>query len=163
VETIASLYSRCCTHRFPSVERDELDSLESRIGRSLPRDYRKFLLEFNGGVFRRATINLPEPLTVEWRDGLVTHTEDELDCLYGLRAPFDFAILESPSNLTLLEQGDPIDLLPMGYTACGSLLLLGLVPDIEGSILIKFPSDQNAFEIADGIESFFDLISVDEE
>ncbi len=155
--TIAEVYELCCTQRFPLPTEAEIAALERRLKIQFPLDYRGYLAQFNGGAFRDARIVFPEPITVTWRDGLVTHIEDDLDEMHGLHATFKSGELGKQSDLSLFENNDPIQLLPIGYTAVGCLLLLDLYPGNEGEILIKFPNEK-AYQIADDIGAFFSLI-----
>lgn len=155
--TIQRVYDKFCKTRFQLPSEDEVNALERKLLIRFPEEYRHFLLEFNGGFFSDAPIILPEPITVEWRDGLITHTQDGLTNMFGFHCTLPCAELGKRSDLSLFEKNEPLQLLPIGYTSLGSLLLLDLLPEYLGNILLKFP-DEAAFTVAADIDDFFDLI-----
>lgn len=157
MDAIVNAYDRYCTTRFPLPTEHEVAALEERLQVDLPDDYRDYLLCYNGGFFSDAKIVLPEPITVEWRDGLVTHTVDGLTNMRGLHPSLPFAELGKPMDLGFFEENGPFHLLPIGYTSVGCMVLLDLAPGYTGNILLKFPS-AGAYTVAEGIVDFFGLI-----
>ncbi len=157
MSTVKDVYARCCTTRFPLPNESEIESLESRLEMRFPDRYRKYLLSYNGGFFSNAVIVFPEPITVQWRDGEVTHKQDIMEQMYGLHSAHPYAEIGRESDINLFDDNKPIQLLPVGRTIMGSLLLLDMLQGHEGEILIKFPSE-GAYPIADNIDELFDLI-----
>ena len=155
--TIAEVYEQHCKTRFPLPAESEIVLLEERLNMRFPSHYRDYLLSYNGGFFSNAVIVFPEPITVMWRDGKVTHAQNIMEQMWGLHSTHHCAELGKRSDITLFDDNDPIQLLPIGYTTMGSLLLLDMLSGHEGEILIKFPSE-GAYPIADNIDEFFDLI-----
>lgn len=154
---IARAYDRYCTTRFPLPTENEVAALEERLKIDFPDDYREYLLQYNGGYFRDAQIVFPEPITVRWRDGSVTHTDDHLTVMYGVDSNNKDRDIAQPFRLHLLEDNDPLQLLPIGYTSVGCLVLLDLAPGYIGNVLLKFPS-ADAYTVTEGIADFFGLI-----
>lgn len=157
--TIDSIYSTCCEDRFPLPTDDEVAALEKRLKLRFPKEYRAFLLKYNGGRFSYslASIVFPEPLTVVWRDGKVTHDSDGLESMCGFHPTHPTDELGRAFDINLFDGNDPIQLLVIGRTVTGSLLLMDMLPGAEGEILIKFPNEY-AYTIADNINEFFRLI-----
>ena len=155
--TIAEVYEHRCETRFPLPTESEIRLLEWRLKMRFPSHYRDYLLSYNGGFFSNAAIVFPEPITVTWRDGEVTRTENIMDQMWGPHSTHPCAELGKRSDITLFDDNDPIQLLPIGYTNTGNLLLLDMLSGHEGEILIKF-CDEGAYPIADNIDEFFDLI-----
>jgi hypothetical protein len=54
--TIEYAYNRFSTKRFPLPSETQLDELEQRIKVDFPDDYRRFVLDFNGGYFNEPEI-----------------------------------------------------------------------------------------------------------
>ncbi len=50
--TIENAYDRFSVERFPLASEAELAELERRVGVKFPEDYRRFVLDFNGGYFK---------------------------------------------------------------------------------------------------------------
>ncbi len=161
MDSIAAVYAKYCRQQFPLPNEQEVDELENRLGVTFPDDYRQYLLDFNGGFFADAPVVLPEPITVEWRDGMVTHSEVALTAMNGLHATTPEDELGNPLDVHLFDDNDPLQILPIGFAAVSCLVVLDLLPGYCGNILIKFPSAA-AYTVADGISEFFDLIKCDE-
>ena len=154
---IQNVYNLFCTERFPLPTADEVQSFESDVGMNLPLAYKRYLLDFNGGVFSDAVIHFDEPLSYEWRDGVVTQDSDELDFMYGFHATLPAAEIGQHFDLSLRDASGKVDFLPIGYTTIGGLLMISLSERSFGFILIHFPS-ADVFEIARNLDAFFGLI-----
>jgi hypothetical protein len=148
MNSIAAAYRKFCKRRFPLPSEEEVAALEERIGVFLPPDYRKFLLKYNGGFFT-------EPRIVPPSDDCPF---DRLTVLHGIRATHSSAELASISWLTLFDDNDPPEILPIGYTMMGNLLYLVTHPEENGSIGLKKASSDQFFFLAEGIEKFFGLL-----
>jgi hypothetical protein len=56
MNAIESVYQQFCKERFPLPSERQLEELEQRIGVRFADDYRRFVLEFNGGYFNDPAI-----------------------------------------------------------------------------------------------------------
>ena len=140
-------YQRFCRERFPLPTESNIADLEGRIGVSLPDDYREFILDFNGGYFT-------EPDIVPPSDECPT---DCLTCMRGIGATFPGAELARPRDLALFDDNDPPQIVPVGYTMMGGLIILVTHPNERGRILYKEAFGGSYF-LAHGIEEFFELL-----
>jgi hypothetical protein len=151
VSIIDKAYSAFCKERFPLPSEEQLVALESRIGVPLPTDYRRFILQYNGGWFTEPEI---VPLV----------RDCPLDCLtvmYGLGASDSSAELATAESLALFDDNEPPQVVPIGYTLMGNLLFLVTHPDNNGSIGLKIASSTKSFFLATGIVGFFELLRED--
>ncbi len=148
MDIIANAYSRFCTERFSLPAEDEILRIESRIGVRLPDDYRWFLAKFNGGIFNEPRILPPS------KDCPV----DRLTGLNGIGANDAIAELASNDDLTLFDDNDPVQVLPVGFTMMGGLILLTTHIEERGSILLKVAYG-GSFYLCGGIRDFFGLLS----
>ena len=119
-----------------------------QLQRNDQSDYRDFILSYNGGYFS-------DPIFVSLDAGC---PRDRLTVLYGIGASDKTAELASKRHLALFSENDPIQVLPIGYTIMGNLLILIVDDDSAGSIVLKRASSDDYFNIADGINGLFDLI-----
>jgi len=148
--TIASAYENFCENRFPLPREEQLDELERQIDASFPDDYRQFILQYNGGFFNEPRIAPPDnecPL-------------DRLTYLKGIGASHPCAELGTEADILLFDDNDPLEILPIGTTLMGNLLILVMRPDEKGSILLKVADSDDYHLLAEGIEEFFTLLQV---
>lgn len=141
-------YQKYCTDRFPQPTAAEIAELEGRLGVELPADYREFLLQYNGGNFNEPDIVPPEddcPL-------------DCLNCLWGIGATHESAELASPDKLVIFDDNFPCQILPIGYTLMGNMIILITHPEDNGCIALKKAFSDDTFFLAEGIEGFFELL-----
>ncbi len=96
----------------------QVAELERRIGVKFPHDYRKFVLEFNGGDFS-------EPEITPVGEGC---PQDSLEILFGIGASHEEAELGTPERIALFEDNDPPKIVPIGYTGMGGLVILDTAP-----------------------------------
>lgn len=143
-------YNRFCTERFPLPSEADVEELEQRISVNFPPEYRDFLLQYNGGYFSEPDI-VPPP------DAEDECPEDALTFLHGIRATHPYAELGHDSDLTLFEDNDPPQVVPVGYTLMGGLLLLIVHYDGYGRIVLKKASGRS-YWLADTINEFFELL-----
>jgi SMI1/KNR4 family protein SUKH-1 len=148
MNAIQSAYERFCKKRFPLPSEQQVAALERRIGVSLPEDYRRYILEFNGGWFTEPDIVPP----------IKECPLDCLDFMNGIAATHPCAELASAADLALFTDNDPIQLLPIGYTSMGHLIWLSTHPDDRGRIGLKKCSSDESFFLAKSIEGFFALV-----
>jgi SMI1 / KNR4 family (SUKH-1) len=103
----------------PHVGEVEVAAFEKQYGHALPADYRRFLLEVNGG--RLADEN------TSFRYGVV-------NALYSLDVPGDSAADLLTSAISLRRLLPNPDLLPIGYDEGGAPILLALAGEHRGTV-----------------------------
>jgi hypothetical protein len=141
-------YARFSRKRFPLPTEAQVRALEERIKVELPAEYRKFILEFNGGYF-----NEPDIAPV-----VTGCPHDALTQLNGIGAPSWAAELGDARNMGLFDDNDPPKILAIGDTAMGGLIILSTgLGDSCGSIHLKKAFGDFYF-LADSIERFFSLL-----
>ena len=145
---IDTAYQSFCKKRFSLPSDSLVAELERKMGVVLPPDYRRFLLDYNGGYFTEPDIVPP--------------SEDfPLDCLTflsGIGASHRSAELGKGLPPDLFDDNDPPQILPIGYTLMGNLLFLITHPEDNGSIGLKKAHSDKSFFLANGIEEFFGLL-----
>ena len=149
MSVIGQAYQKWQQTRFPLPSEETVSSLESRIGVTFPEDYRRFLLEYNGGFFTEPQI-VPPP-----GDDCPI---DRLTYLCGIGASHRSAELATPSWLSLFDDNDPPQVIPIGYTIMGNCLLLVTHPEGRGNIVLSRASLERSNFLANGIEEFFTLL-----
>ena len=150
---IRAVYDRFCTRRFALPTKQRLCEVEAVIGATFPADFRKFILEFNGGVFENALAIPRSPISAKWRDGVAVHHDLSIEILCGIDASFQ---LGGVSDYAMFENNMPLKLLPIGYAAEGTLVL-GFGADLHGRIFIKMTYDI-PIEVCASISELFALI-----
>lgn len=107
----------------PPLGDDEVVTFERRLGGSLPPDYRRFLVETNGGV----------PL---WRGvrSATTGQEWSINVIFGLTRPIASSNLES--NLAATTDTRPAGHLPIAATDTGEFVLLSIGGRQPGAVSI---------------------------
>ena len=106
------------TERGPEVTESDVDGFEQRFGLALPRDYRAFLLEVNGG--RTA----------------ITHREFDrgiLNELFSLNEPDESSDLASWNELVRKDLKTP-ELITVGVDDGGGRVLLAVSGDHVGEV-----------------------------
>ncbi len=147
--SIESAYQKFCRERFPLPTESEVAALEAKIKVRFPDDFRKFLLAYNGGYFS-------DPVITPTTEGC---PEDALIFISGLHPSHPEAELGSDVDLEVFEDNDPPQLLPIGATPLGSLILLDVVRDEDGFGNIYFKQAfGDCYYLADNIEHFFSLL-----
>jgi hypothetical protein len=126
--TIDNAYDRFSVERFPLPSEARLSELESRIGLTFPDDYRRFVLQFNGGYFK-----CPEITPVG--DGCPLET---LQILFGIAASHQEAELATPGDMLLFDDNVPPKIVPIGRTGMAGLIILDTAPgEGQGAIFLK--------------------------
>lgn len=145
---IEGLYQKYCNERFSLPSILEIGTFEGRLGVPLPLHYRDYLLAFNGGCFD---------------DPMVGDDESDWPCFslsifYGLGATGKAADLARPTNLNVFSNNHPFQILPIGCTPGGFLILLVTDPDGEdyGDVLLK-TFDETYF-VAKSMREFFEQL-----
>lgn len=144
---IEIVFDKFASERFPLPTEQQLNALETRIGVTFPDDYREFLLNFNGAYFSDPQIIPPDAAC----------PSDGLESMFGIGATHPTVELGRVSDLVLFQDNDPPQIVPIGETCCGHLIILITHPEERGSILLKQASG-DFFYLADGIEEFFSLL-----
>ena len=116
---IEAAYNAFSRERFPLPTEMQLADLEQRIGVTFPDDYRRFVLAYNGGYF-------VEPDIVPPVKGCPV---DCLTFMYGIARSHPSAELASRRSLALFADNDPPQIVPVGYTIMGNLILLVTHPE----------------------------------
>ena len=150
MSSIEEVYDKCLEipNSLPSSE--QVATLESTLGVSLPPEYRQFLLERNGGTFNRGKFRR---LIISFED----NKGDCLDSLYGIGARKTCGDL--CREAVLFDDDRPCRLVPIGYTALGVLLLIvteALGQDKAGQIWVQYPYDEEFWELCDSFTSMFE-------
>jgi len=146
--TIDNAYERFSVERFPLPSEAQLAELEKRIGVKFPEDYRRFVLEFNGGYFN-------EPEITPVGEGCPL---DTLEILFGIGASHEEAELATDSDLVLFDDNDPPKILPIGRTGMAGLIILDTAPgEGQGAIFLK-KAFGDFYYLVDGIEAFLALL-----
>jgi hypothetical protein len=146
--SIEQAYRRFARERFPLPSEEQIAALERRLGVKLPADYREFILNYNGGYFTDPEVIPRDPSCATV-------------CLAGMRgigATVPAGELAHPSDLVVFDDNDPPQVLPIGSTPMGDLILLVTrMDETRGNILLKLAYGDFYF-LADGIEEFFGLL-----
>ena len=146
--TTENAYAQFAKERFPLPSEWQVADLERRIGDRLPDDYRKFILEFNGGYFK-----CPEITPIG--EGCPLET---VEILFGIGASHPEAELARPIDPTLFDDNDPPKIIPIGRTGMAGLVILDTAPgDGRGAIFLK-KAFGDFYYLLDGIEAFFALL-----
>ena len=114
---------------------------------TFPEDYRRFVLEFNGGYFNKPEIT---PVGEEC-------PQDVLAILHGIGASHWEAELGSDFYLALFDDNEPPLFVPIGSTGTGGLIVLITEAEGRGEIFLK-QAFGDFYYLADGIEEFFGLL-----
>lgn len=146
--TIENAYVRFAKERFPLPSEGQLAELEREIGVRFADDYRKFILEFNGGYFK-----CPEITPIG--EGCPLET---LAFLFGIAASHPEAELGRPDRTALFDDNEPPKIIPIGSTGMGGLIILDTAPgDGQGAIFLK-QAFGGFHYLVDGIEAFLALL-----
>jgi hypothetical protein len=146
--TVKWAYERFCTRRFPLPTEAEVADLERTIEMEFPADFREYLLEYNGGVFN-------EP---DFRGPTEGAPEDCLMVLFGMHATSPHAQLGTKSSLSIFTDNSPPQVIPIGYTLMGNLLILMTDEEYFGAVVLKRAYSAKYFLLGNGIEEFFELL-----
>jgi hypothetical protein len=122
--------------------------LERRIHVALPDDYRRFVLEYNGGFFDDPAIKTCDEGT----------PQVFLNSVFGIGASDPCAELGDAATISLFDGNDPPIILPIGGTIMGSLIVLVTDEEGNGQVLLK-EAYGDLYYLAEGIEEFFELLS----
>lgn len=132
------------TEHGPKISSSELLDIETRLGHTLPTEYRLFLLLCNGGV--------PVPCGFQLKHSSGPYTEDAVEVLYGLSSAPDglWPVFEN-----FVKQGLPNEYLIIGRIVGGLPLCIKLAGPDTGSIYLWNWERGYAFEVIDyGFDAF---------
>ncbi len=115
MNTIELADQRFIVERFALPREEQVTALERRLATSFPDDYRKFVLNFNGGIFSEPAILAEEELA----------RGDGLTCLHGIGSECDETELGDPGCRALFADNDSPSFVPIGHRALGGLPDLG--------------------------------------
>ncbi len=146
--TIQSAYDRFCKKRFPPPSEAQLAALEQQIGVVFSDDYRRFILNFNGGC-------LQEPEITPFGEGCPLTS---LDSLSGIGASHPTAELGRRRDIALFDDNDPPKIVPIGRTDVGGSIILDTAPgEGQGNVFLK-QAFGDFYYLTDDIEAFFALL-----
>ncbi len=148
LNSIESAYQQFCTVRFPLPTEAEVAALEAKINVRIPDDFRRFLLEYNGGYFS-------DPVITPTTEGC---PEDALIFISGLHPSHREAELGCESDMTLFDDNDPPQIVIIGATPLGSLIVLDVAPGEERGVIYFKQAFGDWYPLADNIEHFFSLL-----
>lgn len=152
---IERVYKQHCIQRFSPPKPAEIELVETRLGNGLPQSYRQYLLEYNGGIFDEPELQLHDQ----------SIPAEHVSFMCGITSEEGMAALARKQDLAIFEDNFPVELLKIGSTVSGGLLLLVIDPDCEdedGDIAVKTVGHGIQF-LADDIYSFFELLTSDAE
>ena len=126
--------------RGPAVTESDIVAFEDRLGHRLPDDYRRFLLEVNGG--RLATQNTSFEFSI-------------ISLMYSLNAPdvSDDLLTSALWERSVSLRPSP-DLLSIGYDEGGAPILLALAGDLRGEVWFQNTSDPRPEDANPRVEWF---------
>lgn len=146
----AQAYSCWCVSRFAMPTEQDIWDLEERISARLPDHYRRFLLDWNGGIFN-------EPKII---GGQEDHPAESLKYLSGIHASVQYAELGNTRDLALFDDNDPPTILPIGATRTGSLLMITTVTgDVDDGMVFLRTIGQENFYLCDSMDELFLLLN----
>jgi len=67
IERLGGIFPVPVDNPFPTLSQQEITQLEDRFGKSLPEDYRDFLLEFGGCSFEQYALFSPKKVQAEFQ------------------------------------------------------------------------------------------------
>lgn len=156
----------------PPVNPGEIDQLEQELGMSLPTDYRRFLLMFNGGQ--------PEPSGFYFEGKPAGYGsmfegprryDSECEHFFGFN---DVTWKSLRWNRAVLADRMPPELLPIGDAIGGNVICLGIAGPNRGKIFFweheeevdegEVAGYQNVYDVAESFDAFLNsLQEFDEE
>jgi cell wall assembly regulator SMI1 len=153
----------------PMLSKADIARVEANLGRRFPDDYRRFLLEFNGG--RPDVENSAFPFRTG--GGSVLHT------LYGIKPALKANDLERTTlgEWDMEDYAMPRTLIPIGYDVFGNTLCLGVAGEELNKVYFRdmerlpekpptkpWAMMKGYFKLADSFAEFLSLLGpVDED
>lgn len=103
-----------------SLSEEDIVKLEKKLKFYFPKDYRSFLLEYNGGY--------PEPDSFNFFDG---REGADIQSFFGISKDVDYDILKVYKNF---KKRIPNILFPIACDSGGNLICIGIKDEFEGKI-----------------------------
>jgi len=126
--------------RGPSVTEADVVAFERRLGHLLPEDYRRFLLEVNGGCLTMSHMSF------SWGN---------INLLLSLNSPDEnYDLLEYVLDHRSLSLLPSPDLLAVGFDDGGGRILLALVGEHRGEVWFENTSDPRPEDANPRVEWF---------
>ena len=122
----------------PTPTEASLQAVELKYSCQLPDDYRKFLLENNGGF--------PSPDCVDFEEA-GRKTASDVFCFFAVRDERAWASMEW--HYETYAGRLPKDTLPIARDSCGNLWLLGVGSENVGSVFFWDPGSYDTFDETD--------------
>lgn len=122
----------------PALAEDSLQAVEQKYACQLPDDYRRFLLENNGGF--------PSPDCVIFTEA-GHETASDVFCFFAIGDERAWASLEW--NYETFSGRLPKDTLPVGRDSCGNLWLLSVAGETAGSVFFWDHGSYDTFDETD--------------
>lgn len=139
----------------PNVDEGELTKFELQIEFMLPFSYRKFILDFNGGIPDRHIFPIED---------FHLNPYGSLQILYSLKSRHSYSDLLA--NFRMYQRRLPSGNLPIGNTDTGDLISLTVLGGIDGAVMLwdhedesTPPSYDNMYLIAPNFEKFLDSLN----
>lgn len=127
MSTIAYAYNRFCIERFPLPDEKQFENLERQIDVQFPNDYRRYILDFNGGYFNDCSIACDNEEC----------PQDGLRAMAGIGASHTEAELGNPAITSLFDENDPPQIMSIGRTTMGGLIAMMVRGEGYGEICLK--------------------------
>lgn len=151
-ETMSNPYTCIVDSKHPSIDKSTIDGYESRTGISLPVEYRKFLLLYNGGIPTPQQADIPK-----------TKHSVLVDYLYGILPKRSRCDLEYEAER--MSEHLPSGFIVIGHDPGGNAYLLATKGKERGRVyfwdkrgLLSKSEGGNTFWLADSISSLLDSL-----
>ncbi|MDP2193196.1 MAG: SMI1/KNR4 family protein [Alphaproteobacteria bacterium] len=139
--TFHNLFKTKCEHNI-----DTISIIENFLNYKLPSDYKKFLIEINGGV----------PLKKYF---IYNQTGSSLKCFFGINKHKDFNLIKFYNDYKDII---PSDIIPIGQDEGGNILLLAVSGKNYGCIFY-LDHDQPIQIIANSFDEFLSMLKSEDE
>lgn len=144
-------------NKYGKLDINQLEKFESELGNSLPVEYRKYLIESNGGDFEKSIVKLPD----EEGDTNVHH-------MFGIHTGPEYRQLTHNYNYSRNILSD--DYLPICDDATGNWFFIKIKGENCGAIyfvdheeLDREESEQNLIFVANNFNEFVASMKSDDE
>ena len=137
------------SNRYGPLEAARLEAFESLIGSRFPEDFRRFLIDHNGG----------QPASDHVLDA---EGEDSLACLdgtYGLHDGPEHRRMDS--TYATLRDALPAGLIPFGYDPGGNQFCIGIAGDHRGRVYLWDHEAAEPAPLGDSFEGFLSRLGPD--
>lgn len=143
-------YEMFCSMRYPMATQQDVADLECGLRIRLPESFKEYLRVFNGGEFTNSSFDRP----LIWLDDQPSIPSERLEFMRGVGSQSDRPMGRRDDIDLIEENWEPLQLLPIGETERGSLILLVVIPEDDyGQILLK--TFYTTIWLSDDISGFF--------